>query len=147
MQVCQAAGATTSRCVESKRASGEAATYTCPGSPPAVFVQHTGQQISCGSCMLCMSFYSWIRITLTAEWHQTTDADVAVSAAVSSLLLQPCQAALGMTLSMCVVMLGSRLSALHLLAEQLPADTGSLLTEYLRAIFAVTDCQGQCWSV
>jgi len=44
MQICQAAGATTSRCAESKCASGEAATYTCPGPPPAISVQHTGQR-------------------------------------------------------------------------------------------------------
>ncbi len=39
-------GTITSRCAESKRASSEAATYTCPGSPPAISVQHAGQQPS-----------------------------------------------------------------------------------------------------
>jgi len=45
-----------------------------------------------------MSCFSWIRITLPAEWYQTADADIALSAATSSLLLQPCQAAIGMSL-------------------------------------------------
>ena len=146
MQVCQAAGAATSRCAESKCASSEAATYTCPGSPPAVSLQHTGQQpaeaAGCSACPSCRGSTVHCLLDGTKAHMLTLHSVLQLQACYRSLVKplrhkfdSPCPTSLLTEVwcmkSMCVVMLGGRLSALHLLAQE-PADTGSLPAEHVK---------------